>query len=118
MIVNNLLRKQIVRQIARDENIPKEIVEDVIKHCFQGARKAFGTNRTVELSGFGIFHFKERQAIFKKQAHERKIAEMQQKIDNNESPRYKTFMQYRVNAIQNMIDNLNAKLNDSQNRLE
>ena len=51
-----LINQQTIRKIVVDMAIPEKVVEAVISHQFSSTLRALSENRSVEISGFGVFH--------------------------------------------------------------
>lgn len=56
------VKNYLIRKMSTDMVIPEKIIEAVVNHQFEGALEAMRTNKSVEISGFGKFIFKEKTA--------------------------------------------------------
>lgn len=57
------VKEWIIKRMSIQLVTSEKIIDQVITHQFDSANDAVNTNKTVELSGFGTFHFNQKKAI-------------------------------------------------------
>lgn len=53
------LRDWLVKQVSKSRNMDEGLVDRIIKHQFDGVVSAMQKNKSVEISGFGVFKWKD-----------------------------------------------------------
>lgn len=82
------LKETLVRTTSIKLAIPERIVDAVVTHQFASANSAMdGSNKTVELSGFGKFTFSVKKAKLKLEKLYTDERELQAQLDNPETMR-------------------------------
>lgn len=57
------IKEVFIKRLIIDLGILEKTVRTVLDDAFTNALKATATHKTIELSGFGVFHFNEKKAI-------------------------------------------------------
>lgn len=70
----------LIRTLAIKMLTSEKTIEAVVNHQFQSANEAMGTNKSIEISGFGKFYFNDKKAVkrmekllSKKEAYEKTV---------------------------------------------
>lgn len=56
-------KEWIIKKMSIQLVIPEKVIDQVVTHQFDSANDALNINKTVELSGFGTFHFNQKKAV-------------------------------------------------------
>lgn len=57
------VKDYLIRKMAVKEMVSEKTIEAIVNHQFRSANVALQDNHTVEISGFGKFHFNHKKAI-------------------------------------------------------
>lgn len=105
------LKDWLVRKMSVDMKISESILHRVVDHQVNGIRKAFDSNNSVEISGFGKFIFSEKKAKRKlngfcklKYLYEKSIS------DPNEPEKKKRTTEFKLHKLILDIEALKKKL--------
>ena len=58
------LRDWLIKQIAKQKNIPSSVIEAIVTHQFDSANSAIHIHKSLEISGFGRFVFSDAKANY------------------------------------------------------
>lgn len=72
------IKEFIIKRMAISLVVSEKIIDQVINHQFDSANDALNMNDTVEISGFGTFHFNKKKA----ETHYNKLLQMKQAYEN------------------------------------
>jgi len=81
------LKDWLVRKLAKSNDLDKDLVDRIVKHQFESVVSAMQKNKSVEISGFGVFRWKDVAAQKKLDSFDRQIRSFRAKIleSNNEN---------------------------------
>ena len=68
------IKDWIIRNMSTKNNIPERIIEEVVNHQFESARKAMDTMDSLEFSGFGKLLFNMGKALKKVEKQKSQIS--------------------------------------------
>jgi hypothetical protein len=81
------LKDWLVRKLAKSNDLDKDLVDRIVKHQFESVVSAMQKNKSVEISGFGVFKWKDVAAQKKLDSFDRQVRSFRAKIleSNNEN---------------------------------
>ena len=76
------LKQIAIRKMVVDLAIDEKIIEQVLIHAFNGAKKAFHSNNSIEISGFGKYIVSPRQVLNERQKITDKFAKWGKQLED------------------------------------
>lgn len=109
------LKEWLIKKMAIDLVISERIINDVITHQYDSANDALNLNNSVEISGFGVFHFNQKKANL----HFKKLHAIKQAYYNMlDNPlideKNKALTERKIENINLAIKTLKPKVTDEQ----
>jgi hypothetical protein len=74
----------VVKKLAVETAIPKDVIEAIVSHQFQGIAASMKRNDIIELSGFGRFIFNKKKAVKKLASWEKEMEECLRVLSSEE----------------------------------
>lgn len=110
------IKKWLIRRIAVDTITDERIVDSVISHQFDKARKAMDENNSIELSGFGRFYFNKRKSLKKLKRYEILKGRLEDIINSEEtSDSKRASSQFKLGKLIGDLRKLERKLEEFNN---
>lgn len=78
-------RQIIIRKLVVDLAIEEKVIEKVLLHAFNGARKAFHEHGSIEISGFGKFVLGTGRIIHAKSRLTRRLKRWKEELESSET---------------------------------
>lgn len=109
------IKKWMVRRVAVDTITDERIVDAVISHQFDKARKAMDGNNSIELSGFGRFYFNRKKAKRKLARYEDFKEKLEKIIDSSgTADERRASKQFKLGKLIGDLKSLERKLENDE----
>jgi nucleoid DNA-binding protein len=108
------VKEWLIKKMAINMVISEKIIDQVVTHQFDSANDALNVHKTVELSGFGKFHFNNKKAV-KQLEKWNKIKEAYEKIlaNKNTTDEKRKNTEVRLENLLISIKTLKPKIDES-----
>jgi len=104
----------IIRRMVVDMGLPEQTIRTIIDDCFTNAIQATKTCKTVEISGWGVYHFNDKKANFLLKKYKSQIALFTDWLENKElSPTKRRGTEAKLNAAEKNLMDLLPRINET-----
>lgn len=104
------IREWISKKMSLDLVISQKTIDAVISHQFDGALKASHDNNSVEISGFGTFHFNVNKAKKLKETYENKKVKLETALQSEMKDFKRDTLNKQLETMLSEIKYLNWKI--------
>lgn len=110
---NILLKDFLIRRMVVDMGIPEKTIRTTIDDAFNNATKATTTCKSVEISGWGVFHFYDKKAKKMLEKYKSQIRVFTDWLENKElSPTKRRGTEAKLLAAKKNLEDLMPRIDE------
>ena len=110
---NMLIKDFLIRRMVVDLGTPEKTIRTIIDDAFQSAIKAMVNCKTIEISGWGVFHFYTKKALKEIDKYNSQINLFTDWLENKElSPTKRFGVEAKLSVAKKNLEDLTARINE------